>query len=181
MDKVYCCKIPFISATEQHQAAIAAGKPERSIYVEGRGAETFEVCVAQFRAGGTLGLCGGLRVLGASRTIIVERTLFLKSKGITPYDLDTGERDEIKLLNAAIQKINGARALHDDPRHARRIGGKGGTAKGIKAQERRDAILHEEIVQRLWGCQKLTAKDVAAILHPTFSESTLRRKFGAKR
>lgn len=169
-----------MTAGEQHQAAVTAGIPERNIYVEGRGAETFETCLASFRAGGTLALIGGLRVLGTSRKVIVDRVLALKAKGVIPYDLDTGERDETKLLNAAICKINGGRALGEDPRHARRIGGKGGTAKGVKSQERRNAIMAEAIVGRLWRFPKATGREVAEILSAPWSESTLRRKYGPK-
>lgn len=179
-NKVYCCKIPFLTTGEQHQAALDAGLPARAIYVEGRGAETFETCLASFRNGGTLGLVGGLRVLGTARKVIVERVLALKAKGVVPYDLDSGERDETKLLNDAICKINGGRALGEDPGHAKRIGAKGGSAKGAKAQERRNAIMAEEIVARLWQAKELTGRKTAEILGPPWSESTLRRKYGPK-
>lgn len=179
MDKVYCCAIPFHNASQQHQAAIDAGKSPRSIYVEGRGNETFGACIAQFRGHGTLGLSGGLRVLGTSRPAIVERVLQLKKLGVSLYDLDTGETDETKLLNAAISKINGAKALREDPRHAGRIGRKGGTHKGISAQRRRDELFREDVVIRLCNHPKLTWDDCAAILGgKPFSASTLRRKYG---
>ena len=169
-----------MTAGEQHQAAMAAGILERNIYVEGRGAETFEACLASFRAGGTLGLVGGLRVLGTARKIIVERVLALKAKGIVPYDLETGERDETKLLNAAICKINGGRALGENSRHAANIGGKGGKAKGVKSQERRNAIMAEAVIGRLWRFKKATGREIVEILGAPWSESTLRRKYGPK-
>lgn len=179
MDKVYCCAIPFHNASQQHQAAVDAGKPLRSIYVEGRGNETFETCIAQFRGHGTLGLSGGLRVLGTSRKAIVERVLRLKEKGIVPYNLDTGERDETRLLDEAICKIAGARALHEDPRRARRQGAKGGTAKGAAAQAKRNEMFREDVVIRLCNHPKLTWDDCAFILGgKPFSASTLRRKYG---
>jgi len=102
----------------------------RAIYVEGRGAETFDVCVSQFRSGGTLGLVGGLRVLGSSRKTIMDRLRILKAKNIAPYDLDTGCRDEVELLDTALKKILGGRALREDPRRPKRLGAKGGKAKG---------------------------------------------------
>lgn len=177
-EKVYCCPIPFLKATEQHQAAIDAGKDARMIYVEGRGAETFETCVASFRDGGRLCLVGGLRVLGSSRTTIVERVRILKSKGIIPYDMDTGLTDETELLNAAIQKINGARALGEDPRRPRRMGAKGGIAKGMAAQKRRNDILRDAIIQRICAAPELTWTRRAEILGEGFSESTIRRLYG---
>jgi hypothetical protein len=167
-----------LKATEQHQAAIAAGKPERSIYVEGRGAETFDACVAAFRNGGTLGLVGGLRVLGTSRKAIMARVDVLKSKGIVPYNLETGERDGMKLLDAAIATINGVRGMGLDPRRPRRIGAKGGKAKGMAAAKRRDAILQEAIVRRICTAPELNWKRRAEILGGSpFSESTLRRLY----
>lgn len=169
-----------MTATEQHQAAVDAGRPLRSIYVEGRGAETFDTCVASFRAGGSLGLVGGLRVLGSSRRQIVSRVDALKAKGIVPYDLLSGETDAFKLLDAAISKINGGRALGEDSRHAARIGGKGGRAKGEKSQERRNAIMAEAIIGRLWRFKKASGREVAEILGAPWSESTLRRKYGPK-
>lgn len=177
-EKVYCCSIPFLKTTEQHQAAVDAGKDPRSIYVEGRGAETFESCVASFRNGGRLCLVGGLRVLGSSRTTIVERVRILKSKGIIPFDMDTGQADETELLNAAIQKINGQRTLGEDPRRPRRLGAKGGTAKGVKSKERRDAIMAEEIVRRLCSHPKLSWDDRAEILGPPWSATNLRLHYG---
>ena len=137
--------------------------------------------MAAFRdQGGTLGLCGGLRVLGASRKSIVERVQLLKRKKITPYDLDTGGRDETALLDIALRKINGGRALKEDPRVPRRIGRKGGLAKGLKAQAKRDALLAEDIVIRLWRHPKLNGEDVAKILGEPWSETTLHRKYGPR-
>lgn len=177
---MYCCGIPFCNASEQHQAAIDAGKPARSIYVEGRGAETFDACIASFRAGGTLGLVGGLRILGTSRKAIVERVLLLKAKNIVPYDLETGERDETRLLDTAMRKVLGGKALREDPRHARRIGRKGGLGKGIAAAQKRNAILQEDIVRRLCTAPELDWTRRGEILGGApFSISTLRRLYGA--
>ena len=121
-----------------------------------------------------------MRVLGGSRVGIVARVRYLKSLGITPYDLDTGETDETELLNAAIQRINGARSLRLDPRQPRRLGRKGGLAKGVAAQERRNSIMAEDIVQRICAHPKLNWEDRADILGLPWSESTLRRKYGAE-
>jgi hypothetical protein len=179
MDKVYCSPIPFCNATQQHQAAIDAGKPARSIYVEGRGAETFNACISQFRHGGTLGLVGGLRVIGQTRVIIMDRLRELRKRNIIPYNLDTGNRDQAELLNEAISKINGARALKENPRHAQRIGRAGGTAKGIAAADRRDEIMKEEIIARICTAPELSWKRRAEILGgKPFSESTIRRLYG---
>lgn len=158
--------------------ALDAGKDIRSIYVEGRGAETFEACVASFRTGGTLGLVGGLRVLGSSRIKIVERVRILKAKGVTPYDVMTGETDGAELLSHAIAAINGARGMGFDPRTPRRRGQRGGTQKGINAEKKRNAIMHDAIVQRLCTHPKLNWKDRAQILGEGFAESTLRRIYG---
>lgn len=179
MDKIYCCAIPLRNASQQHQAAIDAGKSARSIYVEGRGNETFDACIAQFRGPGTLGLSGGLRVLGTSRQAIVDRVLLLKKLHVVPYNLDTGERDETKLLNEAINKIHGAKTLKESPLQAKRIGAKGGRSKGIYAQKRRDELFREDVIIRLCEHPKLSWDDCAAILGgKPFSASTLRRKYG---
>lgn len=135
--------------------------------------------MASFRGPGTLGLVGGLRVLGTSRMAIVERVRILKAKGIRPYDLETGKTDETELLNDAIAKINGQRALGEDPRRPRRIGSKGGKAKGAAAQARRNAILAEEIVVRLCNAPELSWDRRAEILGEPWSATTLRRKYGS--
>lgn len=167
-----------MSATQQHQAAIDAGKPERCIYIEGRGAETFEQCVASFRNGGTLGLVGGFRVLGASRKNIMARLRELKKRKIIPYDLDSGSTDQVELLHTAISQIAGARSLRLDPRQPKRLGRKGGLQKGINAQAKRNAILQEDIVRRICTAPELDWERRAEILGPNFSESTLRRLYG---
>lgn len=135
--------------------------------------------MAAYRGPGRLGLVGGLRVLGSNRKMIVERVRLLKAKGITPYDLDTGCTDETELLDAAIRKLSGARGMGEDPRRPRRIGRRGGEAKGIKAQARRNAILAEEIVVRLCNAPELSWARRAEILGPPWSATTLRRKYGS--
>lgn len=116
-------------------------------------------------------------MLGSSRVVIVARVRELKARGITCFDLDTGQTDETELLNAAIQKINGQRALGLDPRRPRRMGERGGRAKGVAAQRRRDAILSQDIVRRICAAPELSWKRRAEILGPTFPETTIRRLF----
>lgn len=124
-------------------------------------------------------MVGGLRVLGASRVTIVARVRFLKSKGVTPYDFDTGETDETELLNAAIQKINGQRALGIDSRRPRQIGARGGRAKGRAAETRRNSIMNSDIVRRICTAPELNWTRREEILGgPPFSQSTLRRLYG---
>jgi hypothetical protein len=118
-------------------------------------------------------------VLGASRVLIVARVRRLKELGIKPYDLDTGETDETELLNGAIAKINGQRALGEDPRRPRRIGARGGLAKGVAAERRRNAVMHNDVVRRICTAPELNWKRRAEILGGApFSESTLRRLYG---
>lgn len=110
--------------------------------------------------------------------MIVARVRILKAKKITPYDFDTGLTDETELLNHAIAKINGQRSLGEDPRRPRRLGKRGGEMKGIKAQQRRNAILAEEIVVRLCNAPELNWERRAEILGAPWSATTLRRKYG---
>lgn len=110
--------------------------------------------------------------------VIVERVRRLKALGITPYDLETGNTDETELLNDAIQKINGQRALGEDPRRPRRMGARGGRMKGVRSQERRDAIMSDAIVRRLCQATELSWERRAEILGPPWSATTLRRHYG---
>lgn len=117
--------------------------------------------------------------MGASRVMIVARLRDMKARGVKPFDIVTGQTDEMELLNAAIQKINGQRALGiDDPRRPRRIGRQGGVAKGIAAQRRRDAVMGQDVVRRLCAAPELNWERCAEILGPNFSASTLRRLYG---
>lgn len=101
----------------------------------------------------------------------------MKAKNVRPYDLERGVTDTAELLNDAIAKITGARALREDPRQAKRVGRKGGLAKGVAADAKRNAVMAEDIVQRLCEHSKLTWDDCAAILGKPWSATTLRRKF----
>jgi hypothetical protein len=110
--------------------------------------------------------------------VIVARVRHLKSLGIRPYDLDTGETDETELLNAAIAKINGHRGMGIDPRVPRRRGARGGRAKGAAYEQRRNAIMAQAIVRRLCEAPELSWDRRAEILGAPWSASTLRRHYG---
>jgi hypothetical protein len=178
-DKVYCDHTPFCGVKEQEAAALKAGRSPRDIFVEGRGAETFLACVEAIRGRGTLGLVGGLRVFGGSRKLVMEKVRVLRERGITPYDLQTGVDDQAELLHQAITKIAGARAMQNNRHYPKRIGRRGGMAKGVAHQKRRNDQIDEEIVKRLCAHPNLSWGDCALILGKGFSESSLRRLYGA--
>lgn len=176
-DKIYCKDIIYLKVKDQLEIARKAGRQDRDIFVEGRGAETLDACLNAIRGAGTLGLPGGLRAFGDSRVAIMEKMRALRARGIRVYDLQTGEDDTGELLAEAVAKIAGARSLRLNPRQPVRLGRRGGMVKGIRAQEKRDAILQEAIVKRLCAHPKLNWKDCAQILGPNWSESTLRRLY----
>lgn len=178
-DKIYCASVPHSTGKEQAQIALRAGRPERGIFIEGRGAENFTACVAAIRGPGTLGLVGGYRVLGDGRSAIMEKLRVLRDRDITPYNFITGVVDSAELLSEAIGKISGARALRATKQYPRALGRRGGQMKGARADEYRTSIMPDEILQRLCQHSKLTWQDCADILGgKPFSASTLRRRYG---
>lgn len=177
-DKIYCANIPRFTAKEQEHIALNTGRPPRDIFIDGRGAENFAACVSAIRGTGTLGLVGGLRILGSSRTAIMGNLRLLKERNILPYNLETGVSDIVELLDEAILKINGQKTMMGDPKRPKKMGRRGGLQKGVRAQEYRTSIINPDIVRRLCACHKLTYDDCSQILGgPPFSASTLRRQF----
>lgn len=178
-DKIYCCSVPLLTAKEQAVTARHMGRPDRDIFIEGRGAETFSACIAAIRGPGTLGLVGGLRVFGDSRKAMMAKMHILRERHIQPYDLKTGVYDPTDLLDAALASLNSYRRMGTDRRRPKVIGRKGGFKKGIRAAEHRNSLMAEEIVRRLCEHPKLNWRDCAQILGGApFSESTLRRLYG---
>lgn len=176
-DKIYCASVALSTGKEQAQVALRAGKSERDIFIEGNGAENFMACVNAIRGPGTMGLVGGAYILGQTRPTIMEKLRVLRERKITAYDIKTGTFDSAELLSAAIAKINALRGMGKGPKPAVR-GRKGGTIKGVRAQEHRTDRISEDILHRLVKCPKLNWKEIADILGPSFSASTLRRHYG---
>lgn len=178
-NKVYCASFTHSTGKEQAQAAARMGHAERDIFIEGRGAENFSACLAAIRGPGTLGLYGGLRVLGSSRKEVMDKLRIIRERHIRPYNIKTGVCDIADLLDEAIVRINAHRAIGDDRGRPKRMGRRGGQMKGVRAQEHRDSVMTEGVVQRLCAHPKLSWEDCAAILgNPPFSATTLRRKYG---
>lgn len=135
-------------------------------------------CIAAIRGEGTLGLVGGIRLLGDSRKAVMASLRALRERGIRPYDFQTGVDDPAEFLHEAVTKINGSRM--GNSRQSKRKGRRGGLAKGFHAQERRNGFVDEEILKRLWACQYLTGPEIVAILGPAFSVSTMHRMHGSR-
>lgn len=179
MDKVYCATVWFSTAAEQKSFAIAKGKNPKTIYTEGDGHEGWKVCIGSFRDGGTLGLVGGLYIIGQTSDALKKRLAELRAKKVRPYNLETDESDGAKLYSEAMGSILGNKKFRGDKKKHKKLSSKGGTTKGLKAQARRDLILKEDIVRRLCERDELSWEQKSRILGKEYgSASFLFRKYG---
>jgi len=180
MDKVYCATVWFSTAAEQKSFAIAKGKNPKAIYTEGDGKEGWAACLGSFRDGGTLGLVGGLYIVGQNSNTLKKRLAEMRLAKVRPYNLETGETDGAKLYSEAMGSILGNRKFRGNKKKHKELSAKGGTVKGEKAQAQRNAILKEDIVRRLCECDEISWKKKASILGKPWTASSLFRQYGKK-
>lgn len=166
----------FCRTKDQAAALRGYGLTDKAIYVDRRGAEDLEQCLASFRGRpGTLVIAPDLRVFGASKAAVaaimarLERAEIRVVDAIHPQDQTIAE-----MLQRAFKAISGSRFR--DRRTARRRGRHGGLAKGQTAQAARDGAVPPELVARIVQNQEIAWRVKLALL-PGFSESTLRRRY----
>lgn len=170
MEKGFCADIPFLKATDQELALIAAGVKAGDIYVDGRGAQNWEMLVVAFTMRRDkikqLSIWGTLRVIGDSRKLITSRIKELHDAGIVALDRETklrSDRDGVAMLDAAQAKIQGSAKVKNDRVFAQKIAAKGGKGKLDAMRKRR---MPEEIARPIWHCEKLTAAERIKLLNP---------------
>lgn len=177
MDKVYCATVWFSTAKEQKSFALAKGKTVKQIHVEGENGETFQGCVDSFRDGGTLGLVGGLYIIGQDSNTLKARLATLRAKKVRPYDLETDETDGATLYAAAMGSILGNKKFRGDKKKHKRLSSKGGNRKGVKMAEKRDGIAAEWLLRNIANNPYLTWEQKVELLDGKISEGTLRRHY----
>lgn len=177
MDKVFCATVWNSTAKEQREFALAKGKTVKQIHTQGEQGESFETCANSFRNGGTLGLVGGLFILGQDTKMLNERLQVCRDKRIEPYDMKTGETNGLKLHAEAMKNILGNKKFKGNKKKHKQISSRGGQGKGKSMEQKRDGIAVEWLLRNIANCPYLTWPQKVALLNDEISEGTLRRKF----
>lgn len=172
----------FARTKEQETAIRAYGLPARAIFAEGVGAESLEACLSTFRdRPGRLVIARDMRIFGETKRLVSAAMKRLEQAGIRVVDITHPEDATIsQLLERAHIAISSTRFSGDRPR-ARRQGRDGGFAKGRCAQARRDSFVPPRMVDQIVDEPTIPWTVKVRILSPHFSESTLRRRYGAAR
>lgn len=168
--------VGYAADKKQRDALIAWGLPSAMIFTSGEGAESLDEAVYKQRGRrGTLVIAGIGRVLGETKGAVIAAANKIERAGLKMLDIAASEIVTISgHIDRALAFVAGAARMKSN-RRAKRIGARGGEAKGVAAAARRNAILAHEIVLRLCDAPELSIKRVAELLGPPFSASTLRR------
>ena len=166
--------------TKEQEAVIRGhGLPAKAIFLDGRGAETFDRCLSTFRGRpGRLLIAHDLRVFGSKRPLVAAVMARLERSRIAVIDLSNPYDTTIsQMLARANRLIAGGR--FPDRRRACRMGRRGGIGKGRAAAARRDGLADGWLVDNIVDDPDLTWAQRLRLLSPHFSEATLRRWYGA--
>ena len=177
MAKAFVRKITGHPIDAQLARLKAFGIKDRDIYVEGRGAETFDAMRQTLRPTDTLVyVAADLRVFGNGRKEILGKTRLLEEKNVGICDVRdvTASFSEIMDLTLSeLAKYN----RRMDSKEAERTGRKGGIQKRKAYEVYRAEVAREDVIQRLVDAPGMTWKLAAKILGPPFSISSLRHHF----
>lgn len=163
----------------EHTAAFRAyGMPEKLIWVDGRGAEDLEHCLASFRGRpGRLLVAPDLRVFGASRKAVSATMARLEKAKIRVVDVIHPQDETIAQMLQRASVLIG-RPRFRDRRVARSRGQQGGLAKGEKAKSDRARIDTDTLIRNVVAEYKAIGWErVLRICGGWISESTLRRHY----
>lgn len=177
IDRAYVRTHRFSTAQQQVAGLLSYGARERTIYVEGRGPENIAALVKATRKGEVIGLLGGYRVLGDSRTQIMTAARALKAKGAVLFDPETGERSDgqaDEMLDRALRQILGE-ATFGSPERAAELG-----AEGAKAKHKLlwDARMPIRQAKRIWFDKSISTAEAVRLMGPGWSKPTAIREFG---
>lgn len=175
MQRGYVRDFPLWPAERQIELLVKAGLSKRHIYVEGSGAMTLSAI--RMRRGETLGVAGGLRVLGTNRKDIVAAVGKLHAASAAILDVMTGERsdkDGVAMLDRALAKIHGEKTIKTKA-NARAMGAIGGKAKGRAAKRLRMA---QGEARSYWFDKSIRTNTEALAMMRGWTPITAWRKFG---
>lgn len=155
------------------------GLLEKAIYLQGRGAEDLDECLASFRGRvGKLVIATDLRAFGESKKDVAAAMARLERARIRVVDIShPGDTTIAEMVQRAQVAISGYRLR--DRRAARRLGRAGGLGKGVGAQNLREGLVPTWLVDRIVDTREIRWALKAELLAPHFSQATLRRHYGA--
>lgn len=164
---------------KEHLAAFRAyGMGEKLTYLDGRGAEDLDACLASFRGRpGRLLVAPDLRVFGKSIKAVEATMAHLERARIRVVDVIHPQHETVsEMLGFARTKI--ANPRFRDRRTARRRGATGGLAKGEAARSARTQIDTDRLIRNLVAERVVVGWDVIRrICGGKLSEATLRRHY----
>lgn len=171
----------FCTNRDEKAALAHYGLRDQHIFTRGMGAEDLDPCVATFRRRpGWLVLARDLRAFGGTKRLVAERLDALEKAKIRVLDISHPEdQTYAALVQRASVAIAGAR-FGADRRGARRQGRSGGLRKGVVAREYREGLTNRWLVDRIVDHRSIPWALKVELLHPHYSESTLRRHYGSK-
>lgn len=170
----------FCKTKEQERELLAYGLPARSIFMDGRGAETLEICLESFRdRPGTLILAADLRMFGVTRRKVAETMASLERAKIRVIDISHAGDVTVSQLLARATTAIANNHFEGDRQKARRRGRKGGIGRGTAAAEKRDQTVPKDVVDRIVDCPEIPWAIKAYVLGPGFTKATLRRRYGS--
>jgi hypothetical protein len=175
--KAFHRKLPGHPVEEQRALTLADVPLEHDRWTHAEGSQTIHTLTRAFRlrrGKHKLFLGMDLRVLADTLDDIRAAVKALHAASVTIIDKSHPDETDIIDMLARAQK---SMRWNGDRRHQRRKGAKGGTAKGVAMEAKRNAILARDIVVRMKAHPKLTTKDCADILGPPFSIQTLNRNY----
>lgn len=170
----------FCKTKEQERDLLEYGLPARAIFMDGRGAETLEICLETFRdRPGSLILASDIRLFGATRRKVAEVMAGLERAKIRVIDISHAGDVTIAQLIARANTAIANNHFEGDRQKARRRGRKGGAAKGTAAAEKRNLTVPKDVVDRIVDCREIPWAIKAYVLGPGFTKHTLRRRYGS--
>ena len=150
---------------------------DRDIYVDGRGAESFEALVQSLRPGDrVVYIAADLRVFADGMQQILGKTAVLETKGVRLCDVRDDKATLSQLIDRTrVELAKNARKMTG--KEAERTGRKGGIQKRKAYEVRRAEAAPPDLIQRIVDHPKLTWRVAAELLGPPFSVASLRRHF----
>lgn len=170
----------FCATKEQERDLIDYGLTARSIFMDGRGAETLDICLESFRdRPGTLIVAADIRLFGDTRREVAEIMARLERSKIRVIDISHAGDVTVSQLLARANTAIANNHFVGDRQKARRRGRKGGIGRGTAAAEKRDQTVPKEVVDRIVDCREIPWDIKAYVLGPGFTKATLRRRYGS--
>lgn len=161
--------------TLKQQEKILAPLPGDKVYIEGRGAETFEAALKACRGIQVLEVAGGFRPLGDSISMVLENLEPLDRLGKVVFDPMSSRRSDknyAAMCRGYLASLRGESSIGDRAPH---IGKLGGMALAKKRRERR---MPEKQAKKIWLDRRHIRNRDALLLMDGWTEPTAYSRLG---